>query len=143
MFLTILNVITNMMWGGAVTGGDRASVAAEFRQVIAEMTQLLGTPNISDFYPGLARFDFQGIEKKMKGLVKRLDVIFDGMIDQRSKINGEGGTGAGDGAKQSKDFLEFLLQLKDEGHAKTPLTMVHVKALLMVCCTNLSLNIFS
>ncbi|KAI8546485.1 hypothetical protein RHMOL_Rhmol07G0121600 [Rhododendron molle] len=131
MFLTILNVITNMMWGGAVTGGDRTSVAAEFRRVIAEMTQLVGTPNISDFYPGLARFDLQGIEKKMKAVVKRLDVIFDGMIDQRSKINGEGGTSAGDGAKQSKDFLEFLLQLKDKGDAKTPLTMIHVKALLM------------
>lgn len=131
MFLTILNVVTNMMWGGAITGGDRASVAAEFRQVVAEMTLLLGTPNVSDFYPGLARFDLQGIAKKMKVLVKRLDVIFDGMIEERLKINGEGGTSTGDGVKQSKDFLQFLLQLKEEGDAKTPLTMIHVKALLM------------
>jgi hypothetical protein len=33
----------------------------------------------------------------------------------------------------SKDFLQFLLKVKDEGDVKTPLTMTHIKALLMVC----------
>nr|UXM19719.1 flavonoid 3'-monooxygenase 1 [Hydrangea macrophylla] len=122
MFLTVLNVITNMLWGGTVTGSDRASLGSEFREIVAEMTELLGKPNISDFYPGLARFDLQGVRKQMKGLAKRFDGIFDVMIDQRLKM--VGGT-------KSKDFLQFLLKLKDEGDAKTPLTMTHLKALLM------------
>ncbi|XP_030947922.1 geraniol 8-hydroxylase-like [Quercus lobata] len=125
MFLTVMNVITNMMWGGTVEGEERSSLGADFREVVSEMTELLGKPNISDFYPGLARFDLQGIKKQMDGLAKRFDRIFDVMINQRLKIDKEGGS------KDSKDFLQFLLKLKDEGDSKTPMTMIHLKALLM------------
>ncbi|CAK9173162.1 unnamed protein product [Ilex paraguariensis] len=125
MFLTVLNVITNMLWGGTVKGEERKNLGAEFRQVVTEMTELLGMPNVSDFYPGLARFDLQGIKKKMKGLAERFDRIFETMIDQRVKMDSAT-------AKESKDFLQVLLQLKDEGDAKMPLTMTHLKALLMV-----------
>ncbi|GMQ05062.1 hypothetical protein CsSME_00050245 [Camellia sinensis var. sinensis] len=120
MFLTLLNVVTNMLWGCSIEGEDRVSIG--FDGVI----RLLGKPNMSDFYPGLARFDLQGIEKKMRGVMKRVDEIFDMMIDQRMKRDGEGGE------KESKDFLQFLLEHKDGGReAKTPLTMAQVKAMLM------------
>ncbi|KAH7863467.1 hypothetical protein Vadar_017896 [Vaccinium darrowii] len=115
-----------MLWGGAIRDGDKASMAAEFQPILVEMIQLLGTPNISDLYLGLAWFDLKGIGKKMNGLAKRLDAIFDRMIEQRLKMNEQSGTG-----KANTDFLQFLLQLKDEGDPKTPLTMIHVKALLM------------
>nr|QNS29991.1 cytochrome P450 [Nothapodytes nimmoniana] len=132
MFLTILNVITNMLWGCTVEGQERASLGAEFRQVITEITELLGKPNLSDFYPGLARFDLQGIKKKMKGLVKRFDGIFEMMIDQRLKMDEKRGSKEGEKGKGSKDFLQYLLQLKDEGgDSKTPFTITHLKALLM------------
>ncbi|KAF5729891.1 hypothetical protein HS088_TW20G00257 [Tripterygium wilfordii] len=119
VFLTILNVITSMIWGGTVKGEQqRASLGAEFRQMVAEMTELLGKPNISDFFPGLARFDLQGLDKKMKVLAQTFDRIFDMMIDQGLKMDKEGG----------KDFLHFLLRFKDEEEA---LTMLHMKALFM------------
>ncbi|KAI8546482.1 hypothetical protein RHMOL_Rhmol07G0121300 [Rhododendron molle] len=133
MFQTVLNVVTNMLWGGAATGGEEASVAVLFQPVIVEMIHLLGSRNISDLYPALAWLDLQGIGKKMKGCAKRLDVIFDGIIDQRLKMNKLSGT-KGDGGK-GQDFLQLLLHQKEEGDPKTPLTMIHVKALLMVCCT--------
>ncbi|KAJ0082465.1 hypothetical protein Patl1_11283 [Pistacia atlantica] len=120
MFLTILNVITNMLWGGSVQGTERASLGAEFRDLVSELTELLGQPNISDFFPGLARFDLQGLEKKMHRLAGKFDRMFDGMIEQRLRINGE-----------SEDFLQFLLEQRDGGDSKTPFTMTHVKALLM------------
>ncbi|KAL3818182.1 hypothetical protein ACJIZ3_004087 [Penstemon smallii] len=90
MFLTMMNVITSMLWGGTVKGVERAGLGAEFKQLVGEMTAFLGMPNISDFYPGLSRFDLQGIQKKMNGLAKRFDGIFENMIAQRLKINGEG-----------------------------------------------------
>ncbi|XP_060207256.1 geraniol 8-hydroxylase-like [Lycium barbarum] len=124
MFLTVLNVITSMLWGGTVKGEERASLGAEFRHVVTEMTELLGTPNISDFYPGLERFDLQGVTKKMKVLAKRFDRIFESMIDQRQKMDRNGG-------QESKDFLHVLLKLKDDADAKMPLTMTELKALLM------------
>ena len=125
VFLTVLNVITEMMWGGAVEGKEREGLGAEFRELVAEMTELLGKPNVSDFFPGLARFDLQGVEKQMHALVPRLDGIFEKMIGERVKGEGKG--------RKSNDFLQFLLDLKEEGDSKTPLTMVQLKSLLMVC----------
>ncbi|EEF50979.1 cytochrome P450, putative [Ricinus communis] len=126
VFLTILNVITNMLWGGTVQGEERATLGAEFREVVAEMTDLLGKPNISDFFPGLGLFDLQGLQKKMHSLAKQFDEIFERMINKRLKMDKEGESG-----KECKDFLHFLLKVKEEGDSKTPLTMTHLKALLM------------
>ncbi|KAJ8555651.1 hypothetical protein K7X08_013147 [Anisodus acutangulus] len=125
IFLTVLNVITSMLWGGTVKGEERASLGAEFRHVVSEMTELLGTPNLSDFYPGLEWFDLQGVAKKMKVLAKRFDKIFDSRIDQRQKMdrNSDG--------QENTDFLQVLLKLKDEADAKMPLTITELKALLM------------
>ncbi|XP_010325462.2 flavonoid 3'-monooxygenase CYP75B137-like isoform X3 [Solanum lycopersicum] len=124
MFLTALNVITSMLWGGTVKGEERATLGAEVRDVVTKMNELLVTPNLSDFYPGLAWFDLQGVKKKMKVLAKRYDNIFESMIDQRQKMN-RNGVG-----QESKDFLQVLLKLKDEADPKMPLTMTELKALL-------------
>jgi cytochrome P450 len=132
MFLTVLNVITNMLWGGTIEGDQRSSLGTEFREVVSEITDLLGKPNISDFYPGLARFDLQGIVRKMDGLGQKFDRIFNEVIDQRLKIDREAGPGNVSG-NERQDFLQFLLKLKDEGDSETPMTMIHLKALLMVC----------
>ncbi|KAK9052641.1 hypothetical protein SSX86_029271 [Deinandra increscens subsp. villosa] len=123
MFLTVLNVITGMMWGGTVKPVDRERLGGEFRQVINEITGYLGMPNLSDFYPGLAPFDPQGVKRKMKVLAKKFDVIFEKMIDQRRKMSS--------GDVNNKDFLQFLLQLKDGGDSNPPFTITHLKALLM------------
>ncbi|KAJ1419158.1 Cytochrome P450 [Sesbania bispinosa] len=125
VFLTVLNVITNMMWGGAVEGAERESLGAEFREAVAEMTELLGKPNLSDFFPRLARFDLQGVEKQMHALVPRFDRIFEKMIGERVNREKDGKE------SESKDFLQFLLNLEEEGDSKTPFTITHIKALLM------------
>ncbi|KAK9987234.1 hypothetical protein SO802_032185 [Lithocarpus litseifolius] len=84
---------------------------------MSKMMEISVKPNLSDFYPGLARFDLQGMKRQMDGLARRFDRIFDAIIHQRLKIDDEGGSKD----KVSKDFLEFLLKLKDEGDSKTPL----------------------
>uniref|UniRef100_A0A803PLX9 Cytochrome P450 n=1 Tax=Cannabis sativa TaxID=3483 RepID=A0A803PLX9_CANSA len=119
MFLTILNVITNMLWGGSVEGEERDKLGSEFRQIISEITELLGKPNVSDFYPGLARFDLQGVGKQMTKLALRFDMMFENLIAQRLK-----------GVSERRDFLQYLLELKEEVDSKTPLTLIQIKALL-------------
>nr|WRW51043.1 geraniol 8-hydroxylase [Uncaria rhynchophylla] len=135
MFLNVLNVITNMLWGGTIQGKARSNIGAEFRQVVAEVTELLGKPNVSDFFPRLAKWDLQGAKKQMKVVTSKIEQIFDKIIDQRTQIDGQKGIRRGNGSTGSKDFLQVLLQLKDTGDAKTPLTMNHVKALLLACFT--------
>ncbi|KAL3499504.1 hypothetical protein ACH5RR_038597 [Cinchona calisaya] len=131
MFLTVLNVITNMLWGGTIQGKERTNIGAEFRQVVGEVTKLLGKPNVSDFFPYLAWLDLQGAKKQMKVVVSKIDQIFDKIIDQKTQVHGQKGNRKDNGNTESKDFLQVLLQLKDAGDPKTPLTMDHVKSLLV------------
>ncbi|XP_019057138.1 PREDICTED: cytochrome P450 93A3-like [Tarenaya hassleriana] len=124
IFLTVFNVVTQMLWGATVEGEEeRENLAAELRRLVTEMSEIEGLPNISDFFPGLSRFDIQGLAKRMGGPAKRMDRMFDRVIDQRLRTVGDD---RGDG----QDFLQFLLKVKDEDE-KTPLSMNHVKALLM------------
>ncbi|KAI9111093.1 hypothetical protein K1719_017968 [Acacia pycnantha] len=132
MYLTVLNIITNMIWGGTTTieeDDETVVMGAEFRKVVARIVELLGTPNASDIFPWLAWFDLQGVEKQMRLAVQKFDEIFENIIKKRMKKN-EKSNSIGQG-QESEDFLGFLLKLKDEHDSKTPLTITQVKALLM------------
>lgn len=112
-------------------GEARAALAADFRHAISEVTEILGLPNISDFFPALAPLDLQGIAKRMGKPVNKLNETIDKIIDQRLKVERESAGSAAAG--EFKDFLQFLLQLnKDEEDSKTPMNMEHIKALLVV-----------
>lgn len=117
MFAGVLNVITSMLWGGVV-GGE---VGAEFRAVVAEITELLGKPNVSDFFPGLAWMDLQGLKKQMRGVIVKLERVFERIIEE--KMGEEG---------RASNFLQVLLQLRERGDTEIPLTIMHIKALLVV-----------
>ncbi|TVU04667.1 hypothetical protein EJB05_47797, partial [Eragrostis curvula] len=124
MFLTVMNVITGTLWGGSVgSDSERAAVGKEFRDLVAEITEMLGAPNVSDFFPALARFDLQGIRRNSDVLKDRFDQMFARIIDQRVKAAGDA----------QEDFLEYMLRLEKEGgDGKAAFTMTNVKALLML-----------
>ncbi|KAL6877491.1 hypothetical protein ACP4OV_012706 [Aristida adscensionis] len=127
MFLTTMNVITGILWGGSIGGeAQRAAVGKEFRQLVAEITEMLGAPNVSDFFPALAAFDLQGIRRKSDVLKERFDQMFASIIEQRVKAR------AAAAGATAPDFLEYMLKLEKEGgDGKTPFTMTNIKALLM------------
>ncbi|XP_054809561.1 flavonoid 3'-monooxygenase CYP75B137-like isoform X2 [Prosopis cineraria] len=131
VFLTVLNMTTRMIWGGTTTveGDERTvMVGAEFREVMTLVMELIAKPNVSDFFPGLAWFDLQGVEKRVRLLVREFDQIFEKMIKQRQKVKKENGS---EGSEDSNDFFGYLLKLKGEPHSKTPLTMNNFKSLLV------------
>ena len=131
MFLTVLNVVTSMLWGGTLHGEDRSRIGMEFRRVIVEMVGLMGKPNISDLFPALAWFDLQGIESRVKKLVLWFDRIFESLIAQRTQLDGADGGGKNK-SKESKDFLQFMLELMHQGDDKTSVSITQLKALFMV-----------
>uniref|UniRef100_J3L388 Uncharacterized protein n=1 Tax=Oryza brachyantha TaxID=4533 RepID=J3L388_ORYBR len=126
MFLNTMNVITGTMWGGTIgSESERAAVGSEFRGLVAEVTELLGTPNVSDLFPALKPFDLQGIRRKMERLRSRFDVLFTKIIQQRMKSQQDGG-------ETTTDFLECLLKMEKEGgDGKTQFTMNNVKGFLL------------
>ncbi|KAG7546545.1 Cytochrome P450 superfamily [Arabidopsis suecica] len=123
IFLSIFNVVTRMMWGATVEGDERTSLGNELKTLISDISDIEGIQNYSDFFPLFSRFDFQGLVKQMKGHVKKLDLLFDRVMESHVKMVGKK-------SEEEEDFLQYLLRVKDDDE-KAPLSMTHVKSLLM------------
>lgn len=132
-FQTVVNVMVSSLWGNTPEVHNGSANIAEFRKATSEITELLGKPNISDFFPTLAKFDIQGVERQTKRAFHIAERVIDSIIDLKMKRAGTANEeGASDNGKK-KDFLQFLLDLKEREDTETvPLTMTQIKALLMV-----------
>ncbi|KAA8521908.1 hypothetical protein F0562_012778 [Nyssa sinensis] len=129
-FLTVINAITSMLCSGTLQGEMETNFGAEFQGVVTELMVLVGKPNVSDFFPMLARFDMQGIDRKTKRIVLWCDQILSSAIYKQMNVNAVTKEGAGK-IEQRKGFLQFLLDLKEnEGDAKS-ITLSQLEALLM------------
>ncbi|GKV17623.1 hypothetical protein SLEP1_g28101 [Rubroshorea leprosula] len=122
-FLTVLSLTTSMLWGGAFQGEERRRVEVDIKEAVVEIVELVGELNISDLFPALARFDLQGIQKKMRKIWLWFDGIFESLVENRMKIEGS--------REETKDFLQLLLEMQQKEDEKTSLSLDQIKALLM------------
>ncbi|PIA32655.1 hypothetical protein AQUCO_04400086v1 [Aquilegia coerulea] len=124
MFFTSLSSIMSMLWGGALKDDEISSTLIEFKQATVEAIALMGATNLSDFFPILAKLDIQGIERRAQKVFLWFDRILESIVKERIKLN------QSDGRQGNKDFLDILLELKDNKDSKTPITTTNIKALL-------------
>lgn len=122
-FLTALDALMSLLGCSTVEENQNS---AEFREAGSKITALLGKPNISDFFPILARFDIQGVEQDMRRIIGCVEDIFNSIIDQRLNMEGEDTL-----KKKDKDFLQLLLEQRDREDSETPVTLTHIKAMLI------------
>ncbi|KAJ0799858.1 putative cytochrome P450 [Helianthus annuus] len=125
-FLTEANVITRMVWDDTSYIGEKGiNLGVELQTIASNITKIMGQPNLSDFFPTLAWFDLQGVERNMKNVAKKRDQIFESIIEDRIKSNNKMSP---DGIRHegNKDFLQILLDIKDQ----QGLNITQVKALL-------------
>ncbi|KAI3712593.1 hypothetical protein L1987_71153 [Smallanthus sonchifolius] len=101
----------------------------EFQTVAWNIVEIFGRPNFSDFFPVLAWFDLQRVERDMKKQLQKMDQIFESVIEDRIKSNAEKSHGARDD-EGKKDFLQILLDLRNQEDA-TSLNITIIKALLL------------
>ncbi|XP_076902517.1 cytochrome P450 78A5-like [Bidens hawaiensis] len=88
-------------------GGD----GYEVEKLVSEGYELLGIFNWSDHFPIISRFDLQGVRRKCRDLVSRVNVFVTGIIDEhrdRRAVNG------GDVVDYDGDFVDVLLDLESE-----------------------------
>ncbi|XP_023746103.1 7-ethoxycoumarin O-deethylase [Lactuca sativa] len=127
-FSTLLRVITSIIWGKSFDEDEASNtLMVGFREVITNAMMVLGTNNVSDYFPVLARFDLQGVERKMKKEAQKLDGIFQKIIDDRvislkTKESAE--------QQGRKDLLQVFLELKQENN-ESSFTDTQIKALFM------------
>ncbi|KAL5984410.1 hypothetical protein ACLOJK_018514 [Asimina triloba] len=110
-FTTILNLISNTAFSIDLVDPSSKS-AQEFKDVVWGVMEVVGKPNVVDFFPVLRPLDPQGIRRRFGSYLKKLYVIFDRMIDQRMSSR------AAPANSRLNDFLDVLLDQTDENGVK-------------------------
>ncbi|CAE6077655.1 unnamed protein product [Arabidopsis arenosa] len=109
-FITSLNVISNVVFSIDLGGYDpRAST--ELQDSLSRMMEIMGKPNLANYFPSLEFLDIQGIRKEMKVCSERLFQIFQGLIDARIAERSSQ-TGPRDALRG--DLLDSLIDLIQE-----------------------------
>ncbi|KAL8253563.1 hypothetical protein R6Q59_031784 [Mikania micrantha] len=128
-FLTESNVLTSMILGNT-SPEVSLHLGAELQTVAQNINEIFGRSNLSDFFPSLAWLDVQRVERDMKKQLKMMDRIIERMIDERTKSNSMISHEGARDHEGKKDFLQILLDLKNQEDG-TPLDITHIKALLV------------
>lgn len=129
--MSVANVVTSMVCKNSLEKGDKDShLGFELQTVASKIMEVIGQPNLSDFFPSLAWFDLQGVERDMKRQLKKLEQIFTSMIEDRILSNSKQSQDRV-GHVGKKDFLQALLDIKDKKDSKS-LNITQIKSLLLV-----------
>ncbi|KAK9269911.1 hypothetical protein L1049_025484 [Liquidambar formosana] len=107
------NVVTMMIAGKRYYGDDveDAEEARRVREVMKAGLELCATSNVGDYLPVLQWVDFQGLERKMKGLMKRMDEFLQGLVDgRRNLLSNAAATGIS--GTEKKTVIDNLLSLQ-------------------------------
>lgn len=102
-----------------VTHGEESN---EFKDMVVELMTSAGFFNIGDFIPSIAWLDLQGIERGMKKLHKRFDVLLTKMIEEHTASAHE--------RKGKPDFLDVVVANQDNSDGER-LNLTNIKALLL------------
>ncbi|XP_004301916.1 PREDICTED: tabersonine 16-hydroxylase-like [Fragaria vesca subsp. vesca] len=68
-FSTSINTTMRMLWGTTLQGENGGDFGEEYRKVAAELMDILAKPNISDYFPALARL------RQAKKIQSKIDKI--------------------------------------------------------------------
>ncbi|KAL5223885.1 hypothetical protein ABZP36_010524 [Zizania latifolia] len=103
-FTTSLNLLSRTIFSRDLTSLDDHGKSKEFQEVVLEIMEAAGCPNVSDFFPVLAPADLQGWRRRLARLFARLHRLFDMLVDERIRDRNAGEPRKG-------DFLDVLLDV--------------------------------
>ncbi|KAK4728581.1 hypothetical protein R3W88_021569 [Solanum pinnatisectum] len=131
-FVTEMNVIMSMIFGSNFVEEmeKHKKDGTEFRELVIKYLQIMGKPNLSDFFPMLARFDLQGIQKDAEALLKSVESTLDPAINKHLKMLSDRREGEIQG-NEKKDFIQILLELMEQKDIGISLDLVKIKAILV------------
>nr|GLL26073.1 cytochrome P450 CYP736A12-like [Ipomoea trifida] len=93
-----------------------------FVAVVREVVHLAAMPNLGDFIPYLGMIDFQGLTRRMKAVAKVFDGFLEKIIEEHVQSKGE---------KESKDFVDTMLEIMQSGQTDFEFDRRHVKAIML------------
>eukprot|EP01018_Ginkgo_biloba_P040167 Gb_09271 [translate_table: standard] len=93
-----------------------SSSAEEFKETVWKYSEVVGAPNVADFFLWFEFLDLQGVKCKGTAYIKRIYDVFNNCIENRltcRAINYDSQTG-------NKDFLDILLDSGADGSRDFP-----------------------
>ncbi|CAI8592940.1 unnamed protein product [Vicia faba] len=81
-FNTVMRMMTGKRYFGDDCDVSDVEEARLFREIMKEITSIGGATNVSDFLGFLRWFDFDGLEKSLKRISKRVDSFLQRLIDE-------------------------------------------------------------
>ncbi|CAJ1925812.1 unnamed protein product [Sphenostylis stenocarpa] len=128
IFKTTINLLSNTIF--SVDLVQSAGTAGEFKELVSNITELVGTPNLADYFPVLKMVDPQGIKKRQaKNVAKVLDIFYR-LVDQRLKQR------EGPHADVHNDMLDVLLNISQENKMMDTTMIQHLSHDLFVAGTD-------
>ncbi|KFK35289.1 hypothetical protein AALP_AA5G265500 [Arabis alpina] len=103
-FVTSLNIISNAMFSTDLGSYD-SGTSMELQDSVVRIMEIIGRPNLANFFPFLGFLDLQGIRKDMKVCSDRLFQVFQGFIDARNNEKS---------SRSERDLLDSLMELTKE-----------------------------
>ncbi|KVH99283.1 cytochrome P450 78A5-like [Cynara cardunculus var. scolymus] len=110
-FASLNNVMMSVFGKSYDDFADDGGHGFELEELVSEGYELLGIFNWSDHFPIVRWFDFQGVRKRCRKLVSRVNVFVEAIINEhRERRSGNGGAATVHGG----DFVDVLLDLESE-----------------------------
>ncbi|RHN53387.1 putative geraniol 8-hydroxylase [Medicago truncatula] len=108
-FRTSINMLSNTIFSVDFANNSAGTNEnKENKDLVMNMAETVGKPNMADFFPLLRLIDPQGIKKTYMFYIGKLFNVFDNIIDQRLKLREE------DGFFTNNDMLDSLLDIPEE-----------------------------
>ncbi|OAY47477.1 cytochrome P450 78A5 [Manihot esculenta] len=107
-----LNNVMKSVFGRSYEFNDHKNIdACELEGLVSEGYELLGIFNWSDHFPFLGWLDLQGVRKRCRNLVSKVNVFVGKIVEEHRMRRAENGRGSDD---NSGDFVDVLLDLQEE-----------------------------
>ncbi|KAG4907791.1 hypothetical protein JHK82_056443 [Glycine max] len=103
-FKTTINLLSNTIFSMDLI--HSTGKAEEFKDLVTNITKLVGTPNLADFFQVLKLVDPQGVKRRQSKNVKKVLDMFDDLVSQRLKQREEG--------KVHNDMLDAMLNISKD-----------------------------
>jgi cytochrome P450 len=110
-FKTALNLLSNTIFSVDLADPN-SNTAREFKEIVWNVMEEAGKPNLADYFPVLKKIDPQGVRRRMTVHFGKLIDLFDRMISQRLKqrrvLSGS--------MTSNSDMLDTLLNITEENN---------------------------
>ncbi|CAI9301314.1 unnamed protein product [Lactuca saligna] len=117
------NVISRMLMKERCS--DKDDEAGEMRILVAEMAEIMGRFNLSNYIWFIKNLDFQGFDKRLNDIGRRFDTLIERIIKDHEETRKQKGNG------EVKDLLDILLDISEDESMEIKLTRENIKAFIM------------